>query len=155
MCTRPPPLTAAALGSTVAELNALLVKDDTRADQSVIVAKTRFSMVEPGIMEALGRMEPRRIAVLFGLEVPCTPLPLALFCPEMRCFYFFFSYTALSTQTHICILQTALDLSARGYAVHVVADAVASRNQIDRHFAFEVCPFLLFCSRKAGRVTCM
>ncbi len=34
-------------------------------------------------------------------------------------------------ETHICILQTALDLVAQGYQVHVVADAVSSRSQSD------------------------
>lgn len=32
-------------------------------------------------------------------------------------------------ETHICIAQTALDLLAHGYQVHVVADAVSSRTQ--------------------------
>lgn len=32
-------------------------------------------------------------------------------------------------ETHVCILTTALDLLAAGYAVHVAADAVTSRTQ--------------------------
>jgi nicotinamidase-related amidase len=34
-------------------------------------------------------------------------------------------------ESHICILQTALDLSAQGFQVHVLEDAVCSRN--DNH----------------------
>ena len=34
-------------------------------------------------------------------------------------------------ETHVCILQTALDLLARGLVVFVVVDAVASRCAID------------------------
>ena len=34
-------------------------------------------------------------------------------------------------ETHVCILQTALDLLACGYRVYVAADAVTSRNQLD------------------------
>jgi Isochorismatase family len=34
-------------------------------------------------------------------------------------------------ETHICVLQTTLDLLAKGYHVSVVADAVAARNQVD------------------------
>ncbi len=35
-------------------------------------------------------------------------------------------------ETHICVAQTALDLTHRGYQVHVAADAVSSRG-MDRH----------------------
>lgn len=35
-------------------------------------------------------------------------------------------------ETHICVVQTALDLIARDYQVHVAADAVSSRT-LERH----------------------
>jgi nicotinamidase-related amidase len=35
-------------------------------------------------------------------------------------------------ETHICISQTALDLVASGYQVHVAADAVSSRT-MEKH----------------------
>ena len=35
--------------------------------------------------------------------------------------------------------QTTLDLLGRGYDVHIVADGVSSRSQVDRMFALEVC----------------
>ena len=38
----------------------------------------------------------------------------------------------------MCVQQTALDLVAKGYDVHVVADAVSSRTMVDRLFALEV-----------------
>lgn len=38
-------------------------------------------------------------------------------------------------ETHVCIISTCLDLIQRGFTVHVVADAVSSRSQTDRHFA--------------------
>ena len=38
----------------------------------------------------------------------------------------------------MCVQQTALDLLGKGYEVHVLADAVSSRCQVDRIFALEV-----------------
>ncbi len=35
-------------------------------------------------------------------------------------------------ETHVCVLQTALDLQRRGYQVFVVADAVCSRSEENR-----------------------
>ncbi len=34
-------------------------------------------------------------------------------------------------ETHVCILQTAIDLMERGYEVYVVADGVCSRRKMD------------------------
>uniref|UniRef100_A0A674APE1 Isochorismatase domain-containing protein 1 n=1 Tax=Salmo trutta TaxID=8032 RepID=A0A674APE1_SALTR len=41
------------------------------------------------------------------------------------------------SQTHVCIQQTALDLLARGFEVHIVADSTSSRSMMDRMFALE------------------
>ncbi len=38
-------------------------------------------------------------------------------------------------EAHICVYQTAMDLSARGYEVHVVSDAVSSRTAENRDLA--------------------
>lgn len=40
-------------------------------------------------------------------------------------------------ETHICVLQTAFDLTEMGYQVFVVADAVASRNRGDHLHALD------------------
>ena len=40
-------------------------------------------------------------------------------------------------ETHVCVQQTALDLVAAGYQVHVAADAVRSRKKQDWIFALE------------------
>lgn len=38
-------------------------------------------------------------------------------------------------ETHVCILQTALDLVARGFDVHIPADAVSGRKTLDHDTA--------------------
>ena len=40
-------------------------------------------------------------------------------------------------ETHVCILQTALDLLANDYQVHVVRDAVSSRHELDHQTALQ------------------
>ncbi|MDP3560835.1 MAG: hydrolase [Legionellaceae bacterium] len=40
-------------------------------------------------------------------------------------------------ETHVCVLQTALDLKAAGTDVYVVVDAVSSRHTMDHQFALE------------------
>ena len=54
------------------------------------------------------------------------------FCScDFMCSYF-------NVQTQVCVQQTALDLIAKGFDVHVVADGVSSRTQVDRMFALDV-----------------
>merc|ERR1712083_294023 len=40
-------------------------------------------------------------------------------------------------ETHVCVQQTALDLLARGYQVHILADGVSSQRAFDREIAIE------------------
>lgn len=44
---------------------------------------------------------------------------------------------ALPSQSHICVLQTALDLLERDYEVHVLADGVSSCNKEEVPLALE------------------
>lgn len=41
-------------------------------------------------------------------------------------------------ETHVCVLQTCLDLIAAGFQVHLVADAVASRVNQNRDIAIDI-----------------
>ena len=71
-----------------------------------IFEKIHFSCAaEPAIRAQLSLMGPRRQAVLCGIEA------------------------------HVCVLQSALGLSALGWQVSVVADAVGSRRDGDRNVA--------------------
>jgi nicotinamidase-related amidase len=40
-------------------------------------------------------------------------------------------------ETHVCVLQTVIDLLAEGFDVHVVKDAVMSRSNDNKHTAME------------------
>jgi nicotinamidase-related amidase len=40
-------------------------------------------------------------------------------------------------ETHVCVLQTVLDLLAHGFQVHVPVDAVAARFDLDHQVALE------------------
>ncbi|KAM4615247.1 isochorismatase domain-containing protein 1 [Polymixia lowei] len=77
------------------------------AGAKLVFSKTKFSMVLPEVESVLAEIPAIRSVVLFGVE------------------------------THVCIQQTALDLIARGYEVHVVADSTSSRSMMDRMFALE------------------
>lgn len=48
-------------------------------------------------------------------------------------------------ETHVCVLQTGLDLIKAGYQVHLVADAVGSRTLENKQIAID-------CFRQAGAV---
>ena len=65
----------------------------------VTVEKTLFSMFTPEVKQLLESRKNVRSIVLFGIE------------------------------THVCVLQSALDLLHAGYDVHVVADGVSSCNK--------------------------
>lgn len=40
-------------------------------------------------------------------------------------------------ESHVCVLQTALDLIANGFQIHIAADAVSSRRKFDYEIALE------------------
>ena len=42
-------------------------------------------------------------------------------------------------EAHVCVFQTARELVKRGYATHVVADAVASRREENRRLGLALC----------------
>lgn len=49
------------------------------------------------------------------------------------------SVVVIGMESHVCVFQTARELVKRGYATHVVADAVASRTEENRKLGLGLC----------------
>jgi len=101
-----------ALGPTVESLAKYLPSVHATQESGAgakIYPKTQFSMLIPEIRDALPRESSTRFThvALLGIE------------------------------THICVLQTCLDLLHDGFRVHVVADAVSSCNVQERALALQ------------------
>jgi nicotinamidase-related amidase len=71
------------------------------------IAKESFSCWDENIFSEMLKGSSRRHVVLLGIE------------------------------THVCVYQTALDLIANGYNVHLVADAVSSRTPENRQIGID------------------
>lgn len=74
--------------------------------------KTAFSMMVPEVVSAVEGLEGR----------------LSGEAEKLDCI-------VIGIETHICVLQTSLDLLARGHRVYVVQDAVSSCNAEERPVA--------------------
>ena len=64
--------------------------------------------------------------------VECTGWPTAANASDDR-----FQIVVAGMETHVCVMQTVLDLLAAGYQTTVVADAIAARGDLDHQFALE------------------
>jgi len=86
----------------------LLEQPANASEGGNVVAKTAFSAVpEDGCIEKMEENPGRDQVVVAGME------------------------------THVCVLQTVMELIERGREVYVVADAVTSRSQHDKIFGLE------------------
>jgi len=47
-------------------------------------------------------------------------------------------------ESHVCVLQTCLDLLSKGYGVYIIRDAVSSCNKEEVPTAIEVSGFFFF-----------
>lgn len=81
---------------------------------------------------ALAKLIPERPAKKRFSAWECTGWPTAANATDDR-----FQIVVAGMETHVCVLQTVLDLLAAGYQVYVVADAVAARGEIDHRFALQ------------------
>jgi len=101
------------LGQTVPELAPHLGLEARPA-----IAKTKFSMWTPELERAVAEHDGRTKE-----QDPHSPgVQQVLLC---------------GIEAHVCILQTASDLLARGYEVHVVVDGVSSQRPVERAVALQ------------------
>jgi len=83
------------------------------------------------------------VAVLRGLTSPeCVGEKLHFSCVAARCLDALAGagrpqVVVAGTESHVCVLQTVLDLRAQGREVFVVAEAVGSRKPADKALALE------------------
>ncbi|RLN86561.1 hypothetical protein BBJ28_00001492 [Nothophytophthora sp. Chile5] len=85
-----------------------ITKNLEDAKDVAVFDKMKFSMLTPEVDEYLASKLPtRKSVILCGIE------------------------------THVCVLQTCLDLLDKGFDVHVVADAVSSSSSFNRSIALD------------------
>ncbi len=96
------------LGHTAKPIVDLLEKPGDSAEGGNVVSKVAFSAAPAdGFIEKMEENQGRDQVVVAGME------------------------------THVCVLQTVMDLIERGREVYVVSDAVTSRSQHDKIFGLE------------------
>eukprot|EP01137_Pigoraptor_chileana_P022080 Opistho-2@86580 len=72
-----------------------------------VFSKTKFSMLTNEVLDKMKDLAEVKSVVLFGIE------------------------------SHVCVLQTCMDLLGHGFDVHILVDGVSSRSMIDRGVALE------------------
>lgn len=96
------------LGHTASEITALLKTPGDVSEGGSVIAKTAFSAVPAeGFIEKMEENTGRDQVIVAGME------------------------------THVCVLQTVMELIERGREVYVVADAVTSRSMESKIFGLE------------------
>ncbi|MES1908436.1 MAG: hypothetical protein MHM6MM_001375 [Cercozoa sp. M6MM] len=95
------------LGHTVPELDVSSAVE--------VVAKAQFSMATETLLQACAK------------HVPCDS--------DVSVVHKDTGFVLFGIETHVCVLQTALDLRRRGHSVFVACDAVSSQRLDDRHHA--------------------
>ena len=117
---------ASSLGPTVPELQALLTQAGGRT-----FAKMQFSAVEEGLGELLRPEVQTQSAPKGNARSLPRHLKKQVAAPERN------TIVIAGCETHVCLLQTALDLLEDEFEVWVVTDASSSRTERNRDAAFD------------------
>ena len=114
------------LGATAPELQTLIKQAGGR-----MLAKMQFSAVEEGLGEMLRPEPPQRAPQGNARSLP-KHLQKPAAAPARRN-----TVVIAGCETHVCLLQTALDLLEDEFDVWVVTDACGSRTERNRDAAFD------------------
>ena len=99
-----------------------------------IVAKMPFFVVVPGSSpyKTLAELIAERPAKTQFSALECTGWGTAAASSDDR-----FQVVVAGMESHVCVLQTVLDLLSAGYQTFVVVDAIAGRRDLDHQVALE------------------
>lgn len=97
-----------------------------------ITATEQYPQGLGSTVSALAEFASERPAKKRFSGVECTGWPTAAEALDDR-----FQIVVAGMETHVCVLQTAIDLIAMGYQTYVVVDAIAARNGIDHAVALQ------------------
>jgi hypothetical protein len=107
------------------------------ATNHILEEKTLFSMMIPKVRTHLKQKESITFSVLnlfycfISAHFTFLVVLFLLLHSDIR------SILLTGLETHVCVLQTTLDLLSEGYEVHIVTDAVSSQDKQDRKIALE------------------
>src|SRR5215472_3651938 len=94
-----------------------------------VLATTQYARGLGGTVPEIAELLPRSTAVLDKLEFSC--FGSDEFCAASAMLPDREQLLVCGMETHICVLQTTLAALERGYIVHVAADAVGSRSELN------------------------
>ena len=114
------------LGPTAPELQALIQQAGGK-----MLAKMQFSAVEEGLGEMLRPESPQRVPQGNARSLPKHLQKPAAAQAQRN------TVVMAGCETHVCLLQTALDLLEDEFDVWVVTDACGSRTERNRDAAFD------------------
>jgi nicotinamidase-related amidase len=109
-----------------------LMIDAANVLQVPVIATEQYPKALGATVGELGTQIPRISKMKFSMLVPEVKAHLATL-PDGGVGRTHFLVVGL--ETHVCVLQTCLDLLEAGNAVHVVVDGVSSTRQLDRAVA--------------------
>lgn len=100
-----------------------------------------FLFFFPPSPAGLGKTVPELGLAEFGDIKPIDKTRFSMCTPEVRNFIQAKpqpkSVLMCGIEAHVCVQYTALELLNLGFDVHIIADAVSSRTQVNRKFALE------------------
>lgn len=119
-------------GSEIVEKSAMLIKGLRALDVPIVVPRQYpkgLGDIVPEIKEALGEYETGDKLSFSACGEPSLMNPISQSGRK--------SVIVMGTEAHVCVLQSVIDLIAKGFSVLLVADCIGSRKQMDKKYAIK------------------